>query len=293
MAKSKSETKLEAATAQHEAAKRLLQNLQEREGAASETAESYAEWREQVAKASAEVARLEALIARVERDREAEQKRAADAAQARLELEAEREAEKVSKRIVEFLTEVGPRARELIREIAISDELIERANRARGEDKDRIPTAECRVRYCAGSPERIVSEKIVERWCYAETGYVLSAEDAARVSPSSDDSLVGMLPPLDNAVTLRGNKVVKRKFRKTVKIPATERQRFVSLAESLAVPGIVAGDPPYWAPIRYGSPQAAISQLEAFERHKAAREPVASLEAVDETIEVVDVATAA
>lgn len=75
MAKSNAEAKLEAATAQHEAAKRSLQNLQEREGAASEMPESYAEWREQVAKVSAEVARLEVLIARVESEREAEQRR--------------------------------------------------------------------------------------------------------------------------------------------------------------------------------------------------------------------------
>ena len=109
-------------------------------------------------------------------------------------------------------------------------------------------------------PPEIIEERVVARWVNAETGnringFDVDADDAAASAGKITKAYKHGIPVLEyrsnpNAIPAE---VVKQKFRK---VTTKARHAFpmpLSLAESIALPGIFGGDPAVWTPLHFAA----------------------------------------
>ena len=186
--------------------------------------------------------------------------REAEATQKKIEVEATKAADAAATLATKNLAEIGRLARELLSAVAKADEKIRIAQMTRSPDLPSLARTEDRFRSTPKLERKVISETIVERWVYSDNGSILSKELAGTVV--ARDRQTGQVY-YNGAGASSVAKVEKRKFRKVVSYPEVPSQIVAPLAQTLAVPGLTAIDPPAWEPIMWGDPAAVLAQLQA------------------------------
>ena len=248
------------------AATNEVAQISAREGDASETAASFAAWQAELAAAENEKKRLKLLVAKITGEIEAEESRAAKAAQKKLEAEADQVAERAGDQIKQFFATFGPKVHELLRAIAEAEILVERANRSRRDGAAPLPGPEERVRRLAGRPIEIVSEKTVEHWVYTKTGTIIDPDRVPNIVTS--DGATGVLNSRATMLAYGGdNRVERRAFREIVKRVAIKATLPDPLAMTLTLPALTS-DQPLWEPPRYYTPSTVLEKLDDLEARR-------------------------
>jgi len=265
--KTKLTDRLAAAENDLAAATDAVAHVSSREGDASETAAAFAAWQSELAAAENEVKRLKLLVAKITGEIEGEASRAAEAAQKKLEVEADQAAERASDQIKQFFATFGPKVHALLRVIAEAETLVERVNRGRKDGAELLRGPEERARYRAGEAAKIISERTVHHWVYQRTGAII---DPANVpSIVTNDGVTGALRGGSSMFVHGGDtRVEKRAFREIVRRPAIRATLPDPLAMTLKVPALT-GDRPLWEPPRYYMPSTVIERLDALEASQA------------------------
>lgn len=256
---SKAAQRLEAARSDLEDANRKVAGTSGAESAALETQGAYAAWQSAMAAANAEADRLTRLVSKLESEVADEEQRDAARSQARLEADANRAADAAAALIEGTLAEITRLSRGLIEAIAQADQKIAAAQSSRDRDLPALLSTEARVRITDHRDREVISEKNVERWCYAETGERLKKDLVARVH--SNDGRAGTLRP-DALMFQNIPRVVKRTFRKVIFRPAIRSKAIEPLAYSLVVPPLRGDRLPGWSLGKASSPAAILERIE-------------------------------
>ena|GEM_PF-6771913 len=231
---------------------------------AAESAASFGKWQTELATAENEKRRLTLLVSKIEADIEAEAQQAAEAAQAKLEAEADRESSRVAVNIKKFLDAFGPAALDLLRDIAIVDIVVERANKGR-KAAPPILGPEQRARWTAGRPSDVVNERVVDAWFDTFRSRVVPPGSDSHIVPISEGRghARHSQPPAGGMVGYSERIVFeKRQVREITRLPAMKAVSPDPLAMTLVIPALAA-ETPLWSPPNFYEPETIIARLDA------------------------------
>lgn len=235
-----------------------------------------------VAGSDSELAELDARIAAANRaaDRgvalrdelerilaEAEVREAA-ADQARRRVEAERLSEAAIDAIRKKLPQAFDQVRTVLRQVAEAEAACAAVNAGLPSDQQ-VDGPEAWRNSTSRRPETIIGEKIVSLWCFERSGDPLNEAQQARVYDSGGGR--GMLSSGDRmgpGIPIQMAPVVKRSFRRVTKIPAVSGGTLASLARSVALPPLQAGEQAHWDGERlqaWSDPETVLAALDATE----------------------------
>jgi hypothetical protein len=127
----------------------------------------------------------------------------------------------------------------LIEDIAVADALVEQANKALPAGAERLWQVEALVRDVPLVPDEIVSEEEVELWAYEHSGDPYP-EDRQHEIEASAISGYGCRPGVQMSAQF-----VKRLFSKQTVLPGEYAKPGPRMAQ-MDLPGLKAGDPPFW-----------------------------------------------
>ncbi|HWK33951.1 MAG TPA: hypothetical protein VNR51_09765 [Hyphomicrobium sp.] len=233
---------------------------------------------QQIAQRGAE--RAAEFIAVLDADLQKARADAALARQAEAEERANAAAQDAADGLAALWNEFVPRLRHVLRAAARADALVEEANRGRSRGEP-VAGVEARARTRPALPLRVLSERVVERWVFDETGAMLDEQTAGRVKKTGAST--GRLehrgrssqPPAH--VTLR--KYVERVYLPAKSSTAPHRP----LPQEIRIPGLRAGDTPGWCEPPDRDVAAWVDHLEdADARGGDDREPVTELTPVEQ-----------
>lgn len=165
-----------------------------------------------------------------------------------------------------ILRRYGKLSAEMVAGLAIvarAEQAVVETNRDLPDDIEPLQAVERSLRGHPGSERRVISERRVVKWAFAESGAPLTEEQATKVIPAVGGR--GIL----NAGTWNSNiHVRKRAFIERTFVEGVRAEWPAALATSVRLPGLRAGDPEVWG-LSYGDdrPEAI---LDAIERSRAA-----------------------
>ena len=191
--------------------------------------------------AALHAALAEKLAAAREREADVERRQQYDAAQT--------QAAEAGRLLTEMYPQLAREIVEVLRVVAEAEIAVEEANMNLPANMPKILGVEASAR-STSRPDGVVSERKVTRWCrLGERTPDTTRDDAIVEGP---DGLgrrhIRGLPQRDAVV------FVKRRFMEQTVIPASGRVPD-RLAESLALPGLMGGDWPFWSPRDLSRPQ--------------------------------------
>ena len=237
------------------AAEAQIDDVASREGSSLADAVDFRSWQASHSQALAEADRLSRLVTKIESEAASVAARAAEDAQTKIEAAANRAADAAATLIVKNLKLISSLTREMLELVASADLKILEAQGTRSPDLPGLVLTEPRVRYVTKIEQRIVSEVLVDRWCFEESGDVLSGQLAASVFTAD-----GKSGHCSGGLQL--HKVRKRKFRKVVLEEEIAAAVALPLAETMVVPALRDDEQPGWIPILPYNPATVLQMLE-------------------------------
>jgi hypothetical protein len=185
--------------------------------------------------AEARVARIEREFAEA-RDIEEEERRVASYQRALAARDA------AAKRLVGEYEQAARVLVSIVDDLATAEDLVRRANADLPENCEPLEFAEEMVRSIPAAPRKIVSQEEVEKWTFETNGIVVS--DTPDYPLHTKDGRTGVLRGPSNSIP-----VVKKRFLKTVFVPARRGERAEPLSETVRLPALHAGDLPLFPPV--------------------------------------------
>lgn len=256
--------RLDAARVDLAAADRRVAEIESGEDEALDTADDHAAWKAVLADARDEVERLTRLVAKLERQAEDEANERAAKAQRKLEADAERAADAAAALLKKNHAAMVRLAHETLEAIALADRKIGDANHGRDPALDPLSSVEARVRGQSRLSRKVLSEKIVERWCYAHSSEIVPRDRLGHIVPTSAGH--GVLHPSESHPLARSDgrpaQVFLRRFREVEYLPEVRFPSAGALATTLNLPAIVAGDASGWTPLSSYRPNLVLERLE-------------------------------
>lgn len=246
------------------AAKQRIIEIEGAEDDAVDTAASHAAWRISLSEAKEEADRLARLAAKLERQIDLEAGEQAAKAQRELEVDAEKSADAAADVLKKNYAKIVSLTRETLRIIAEADKKIDHANRSRPSDLNPLKRVEARTRDdCVLQQREVISDRIVERWCYPN-GNEVSADTVSEIRRTSETS--GFIE-IDRHPTIRASygqrtSVELRRFRELTFIPEFRRRTNGPLATILSIPALMDGGVPGWTPVTTYHPALVLDRLD-------------------------------
>ena len=226
---------------------------------------------------SAELATQRAAAAREEIERLLVEADAREAAAARAS--QRREAERLvveARAAIETLGPTFSAVRAVLRSVAMAELAVARFNSALDQHSGERLLGPEDLRNTGRRREAVELERRpVSLWCWEGSGLPISPEQQPHVIPHTDTT--GRLPPgggraMAIGATNHAAPVVKRRFMKITRLPSLVEDHLGSLAHTISLPPIMAGDPPGWAvPGRYVDTGDIIAEVDRIEAALAAK----------------------
>lgn len=241
-----------------------ISEIESAEDDAIETAAAHAAWKVSLSEANDEANRLERLAAKLEREISVETEKEASKAQRQLEAEADQSASAAADLLATNYAKIANLARETLRAIAQADRKVDQANRSRASDIDPIRRVEARVCQATGhQPHEVVSERVVQRWCY-DDGTIVPDETVPAIRQTSETKGVVVIDrhPLVGRNHNPATIVELRHFREITFLPEVRRRATAPLATSLSIPSLTDGGIPGWSPIGIYNPVMVLNRLD-------------------------------
>lgn len=153
--------------------------------------------------------------------------------------------------------------RPMMRAIADAEAARAEANKNRPEGVNPIEPVES-FRNRAGIPMEVIARSHVTLWVDAR-GMPVSDKWQNEIVPTRADPSRGIRH------TPGGNKIEfeRKEFERVEYLPAVPAQRAPSLAASMSIPGLHAGDPAVWEPVKSSDANAIIAALTSIDLPKA------------------------
>lgn len=193
-----------------------------------------------------------------------------------LDNEASQAAQDAANELHRLWRQFVPRVRAAMRSVALADQLVKAANRGRTSGEP-VTGVEARARLRPARPVKVLSEKKVFLWTFAETGAVITA--AETIAKIED---LGRNRGRIERGTSGHSDVVRKEFLERIFVPATREDMPRPLAQTLVIPGLRAGDAPGWCAPPDSDVAAWADALENRDAIADDRQPVTELVRPDE-----------
>jgi len=180
---------------------------------------------------------------------------------------AKAQADAAAKRLRDEYPKAAQAIVSIIVDLAHAENAVLEANAALPKGFAPLLAPEAMVRDEPATERKVLSEKIVERWVYVETGYHLSEELAKKVQP---DGRGGHFISNMSRIASGGSPVAKREFIQVEFIPEFYGRAAAPLARSVSLPAL-APDEIFWSALK-GYGQASLSEIDHALSELAARQ---------------------